>query len=660
MNTQAATTHDIGIFIALKDEFRDFQAVTEAMGASLKPLANVSSIEHFYSVERIVNEKTYRCVVAYAGDMAEPRASRVTERMISAYHPSIIVVLGIAGAIDSDLRLCDVVVGDSAESYLHAAKAGDVKPDRLSTLLIRLGWIASPEASNFTLAGDSYRTSALLKVAIDNLEFSRKPEFLRWRAECATDLNTELSNASLQADPAKINKEPIAKCGPIASGPVVVTARTFVAFLKKHNRKFSAVEMETGGVLGASNEQNKPPHTVVIRGISDLCVLKHASDQDGGGLYRRVAMRNATRLFWTAVDTGVMDAALNRVEREEAESGHAELSSGESEYIAECTRHPDDVQVDSISRLIAVLKDNFKFEWEPASYKGFNPIVFWPIRLRRPTPIHAVQTFAASAIRKYGGQVILCLDDLGNQDYTTAAFFSCIRRWRLSVGMNDSFVEREFKQVLSRDLNQFDAWPIVNKWLGETDKRLLEVLRITKIIKAEENDDIQVSTLKDRRPRRLLNPAVVWTCLKQIMQEYPDRPVITLGGFDERPLWEAWRTSIVEGNVNVGHLYIPNLGSTPIHMSSQSARLEWNSRSDIEASLRSEITRAGETWRESGQMVEWYLNGCVTLPDFVKSNCTRVVRNTLRPNANAERLLSSLSRALDSRLLQHDTNLNHT
>ena len=94
--------------------------------------------------------------------------------------------------------------------------------------------------------------------------------------------------------------------GPIASGPVVVTSKEFISWVKTQNRQFLALEMEGGGALAAVYSVAEPSHTMMLRGISDFGDdRKRKFDNLGGGGIRQYAMRNVIGLLWNlmAIET---------------------------------------------------------------------------------------------------------------------------------------------------------------------------------------------------------------------------------------------------------------------------------------------------------------------------------------------------------------------
>lgn len=487
---------DIGIIIALKEEFREFH---EWFRSEITPVQDEETKCHYYEFKRNTEKGAYSCVATLSGEAGETRAGRVAVRMIAKYKPITVVVLGIAAGINEDIRLCDLVVATHVQSFLENSKA-----------------ISNGKSSfELQLSGKPHETSHVLKDAIDHAEFAKNEQFRKWAADCARDLEKELPNASALIEAKHIRKEPNLLCGPIACGPVVGASPAFVTFLKRHDRKFLALEMESGGILGATHEQPNPSKSLVLRGISDFGdERKSELDNTGNGAFRRVAMRNAIRLYCCAMDMELFPrhpaSPTSEIETKPKEPMQGLVSPALLPQLTGCSGNVIALRVESVSDVITSLKDHFAFDWEPGSYRTQPPIVFWPVRLRAPTPIHAAQAFAAAAIQKHGGEVILCLDDLGSREHTPEDFFATVRRWCKRIHVDAQFEERRFSDIIGGN-SSTDAWQIVQKWLGFTEQRLLEVLRISKILKAEDGDALSLNILASRRPRRLLTPAMIWT-----------------------------------------------------------------------------------------------------------------------------------------------------
>lgn len=268
---------------------------------------------------------------------------------------------------------------------------------------------------------------------------------------------------------------------------------------------------------------------------------------------------------------------------------------------------------------VQTLESAFRLDWEPNSYKPQSPtIVYWPIRVRYPTPIHAVQAFVAAGFSKLGCQIVVGLDDLGTIECSVEALVARLYQWFGVVGAtSESAQQLRFSQVTNTAA--ITAWPTIEAWLGRSDYRLDRVLAVSKLLDSPDTT-LAMATLAAKRPRRLLSPPLVWTALQTVIDEHQDSSFITLGGFDERDLWHAWRECIPCERGSVGHLYIPQLlrkdGQQPIRMGA-AGDLRWESRQDIKAAVEREL--ASEEWRLEGQLLPWAIDGCVGLPLFIRS-----------------------------------------
>jgi hypothetical protein len=210
------------------------------------------------------------------------------------------------------------------------------------------------------------------------------------------------------------------------------------------------------------------------------------------------------------------------------------------------------------------LDDLFGFRWEPGSFKADagEPLVYCPVRLRRPTPIRAVQCFTAAALQLRGAEIHLFIDDLGTPDFPIDALRETLLKWiELVGGRREQAQSRSFSKVLSAERpagpDTADPWPPIRKWLGDTYDYMEKILTIAKLVPRGDST-FTLQDLNGRRPRRLLTPALVWSCLLFLHGMSPTRPLLTLGGYDERQLWQAWRESSTSETARVGHLYAPN------------------------------------------------------------------------------------------------------
>jgi predicted MPP superfamily phosphohydrolase len=282
-----------------------------------------------------------------------------------------------------------------------------------------------------------------------------------------------------------------------------------------------------------------------------------------------------------------------------------------------------------------VLAEAFGFRWEPASFDHKNgiPLVYWPVRLRHPTPIHAAQCFAAAALQQRGAQICLFIDDLGTADYSLDEFLRTLCTWfERAAGDRAKLETTTFTTVLTAGGPAGGAaanpWPAIRKWLGDTHYLMDNILRISKLVPPSTHPDatMTLEALAKRRPRRLLTPALVWSCLLYLHSRRTEQPVVTLGGYDERSLWQAWHECAACDTARVGHLYVPQLsevdsthGTRAVHMARPDVSIDWNSKDDIKQALSAEFHpgKRDTQWYSEGRLIPWCLTVCAFLPRFV-------------------------------------------
>lgn len=261
--------------------------------------------------------------------------------------------------------------------------------------------------------------------------------------------------------------------------------------------------------------------------------------------------------------------------------------------------------------LTKTLSRDFEFFYEGGSKslgRGYH--VYWPVRLRRPTPIHAVQSFVAAALQRNGATVELWIDDLGTTEYRVDTFRArLIEGWFSSVGGAPGDVRvKRFSEVFAEHAS--DPWRLMRSWWGDGPDRMGDVLTVTKLLPYSGTATIE--KLKERRPRRLMTPALVWAGLEQVLAT-SDGSAMTLGGQDERTLWGTW-ASLSDNARRVHHLYVPELtsvqsGDATLHMSEQN--VGWNSERDVREFIDRQLNGDGET---TPAAVRWCYMQCVQLP----------------------------------------------
>jgi hypothetical protein len=148
--------------------------------------------------------------------------------------------------------------------------------------------------------------------------------------------------------------------------------------------------------------------------------------------------------------------------------------------------------------------------------------------------------------------VHLWIDDFGNQEYQLDELVKQLRLW-FARAKGDPATLRitSFSEGLQG--RESDLWERVRKWLGATEYRMGQILEVCKL-SGDANSGQTLADLLGRRPRRLLTPAMVWAALDGHADASETKEVLTLSGYDELPLWQAWRESAGSPRFMTGHL----------------------------------------------------------------------------------------------------------
>jgi nucleoside phosphorylase len=196
---------------------------------------------------------------------------------LRTWKPNRIVLLGIAGSLDPNLQLGDVVVPDIILGYeVHDAQGSKS---------------AYRPVYNYTGSLDMDRVRALRM---------NRHRYAAWKQSCADS-----------ALGVKTSRPPELHLEAVASGNSVVKSVSFGNALKKMDKRIKAVEMEAYGMhqalyLSASNRAD----ALMIRGISDFADRRKSklerTSKDG---WRTYAAANAARLL----NTLWMDAPVESV-----------------------------------------------------------------------------------------------------------------------------------------------------------------------------------------------------------------------------------------------------------------------------------------------------------------------------------------------------------
>lgn len=281
----------LGIVIALGEEFAELFREIEG---SFFPDRDPDTGRNYYFFDRASSAagKTYRNVATFVGGMGPTSAALVSQAMMIRYAPQTMVMLGIAGGIDSDVRIGDIIIPTVVDAYLENSKAEKS---------------ASGQGFDFILGGEPFRPSTGWIRLVEHLPFAQRDIFARWQEECADDWLALMPDAAVREElvaKSCVREKVGLVTGHLASGPTVGAAEKFSEWLKTHrDRKYLGLEMEAAGLMAAANEYLHAKDTLVVRAVSDFGdERKREMEQKSKGVLRRYAVRNAIRLLWLLVE----------------------------------------------------------------------------------------------------------------------------------------------------------------------------------------------------------------------------------------------------------------------------------------------------------------------------------------------------------------------
>jgi len=276
---------DIAVLVALKEEFRQLHPW---LGSDVQPVEEDGQTYYLFCAAGPAGP--YQGVALFMGDMGSTAAAIVSTKMMNRWQPATVALVGIAAGMHRDVRLGDVVVATQIDAYLERAKAVD-------------------DAEQFVLStsGEVYRADRAILGRVENLEFGHQSAFAEWRALCASTLEREGLRLDDQPSGLPLRPQPSIHEGHLASGPIVSASANFGDWLKRRDRSYLALEMESGGVLMATYHKEQAPRTLVVRGISDFGDARKGDlDRVASGGIRRWAMNNAIALVWALMSAGLL------------------------------------------------------------------------------------------------------------------------------------------------------------------------------------------------------------------------------------------------------------------------------------------------------------------------------------------------------------------
>lgn len=199
------------------------------------PLDGDSTIYHRGVIVREGIEKTV--IAAACPQMGLPASASIAMKMILKFSPRFIAMTGIAAGLQGELNIGDVIVADPVWDYSN----GKLRRENGAEL-------------EFLPEPVQMRLDPLLKTQIKLIAGEQ-------------GLMDRIRNEFRSKKPDTVLR---VKCGPMASGPLVLAARSTGEKLREQNRKLCGVDMEAYGLFTAAMYAPFPsPHALSLKAVSD-------------------------------------------------------------------------------------------------------------------------------------------------------------------------------------------------------------------------------------------------------------------------------------------------------------------------------------------------------------------------------------------------------
>jgi hypothetical protein len=273
---------------------------------------------------------------------------------------------------------------------------------------------------------------------------------------------------------------------------------------------------------------------------------------------------------------------------------------------------------------------DYEFRWRRFDDTPDTPLdlVFWPVRLRQPTLIYAVQATVAAALSARGVRVVLCFDDLAGDQHTRswrARFTDEVERWfALVEGAGQPEVDslmsfcsagRVAERLQDPELLRRPTHPwAVQLEYYRGDRMILDVARAAKAFPGAADldlDDALVGAqIRTTRAERLMSTPAIWAYLQYLLRDLRPEAVMTLGGEDEAVMWDQWHDTFPDA---VGHLFHPVMANVR-----QDARmLGARSFREVEDHLRKAMRL--DSWDREDHYLHWIVQHAVVLHRYLRN-----------------------------------------
>lgn len=254
--------------------------------------------------------------------------------------------------------------------------------------------------------------------------------------------------------------------------------------------------------------------------------------------------------------------------------------------------------IPTISCFIRELETKCQFDHIPDAKLGDSQlVVFWPVRVRTPSLIHAIQARAARGLCSRGAKIVLCLDNLGNdiQHGTTVSLENRLKKWVLGNTNPDPRFRVIYLKQESETIPTEHILEKCKEWLIQDEAArvdLYRLLRATKLVGEHDEPNSIIQALSRKHPKKLFGISILSASMTKVIQEASVEgqmaQLLTLGGRDEADFWKAWREVSKEWNqIRVEHLYNPVIYEDEGRQKMiKHGLLYWESKMDVQRTLQ--------------------------------------------------------------------------
>src|SRR5262249_27551904 len=190
----------VGILVALEEEYDTLLEVfphyrrEEQQG------------REYHILTMYVDDHPHEVVARLMSGMGPTIATNESGALLQYYSVPLLVLVGIAGALNRELRLGDVVVADQVDDYMDRGKL---------------------TSEGLELAGAVWQAPWRLVELVKRLKYSHRTRFEKWQSEVGSALDRRRLNLSDN----DIRNKPSVYASPIASSPFVIGTSGFSQWL---------------------------------------------------------------------------------------------------------------------------------------------------------------------------------------------------------------------------------------------------------------------------------------------------------------------------------------------------------------------------------------------------------------------------------------------